>query len=190
MSKKLLKILIEEIIKETLQEGKELLVMDFDDTLVKTKGKIYVTKDSGEKKELTPAEYAAYQKKPGDKFDYSDFVNVTTPEAINWTQDILKNAIEKNGIDSVLILTARGRAAEPEIRAYLASQEINPNIPIEMLGDSDPEKKAQFLKMLAMLGYSEIKFYDDSEKNIKAARETANKLLDKAKIDPIHVKHQ
>jgi len=60
---------------------KKLRVFDFDDTLVKTNSKIYIT-NKGKKKTLTPGEYAVYKPKPNDEFDYSDFSKVTEPKQI------------------------------------------------------------------------------------------------------------
>ena len=201
MSKNLLKILIKEILKEALEENpkNKLVVMDFDDTIAKTDGKIHVVdKETKEKLfDLDPAEYAVYDKELAkmlnQDFDYSDFQKVINPKAIEWTQDILKNAIKQYGINHVLILTARGPTAEPEIREYLIEQGIDPKIPIIALGDSDPQQKANYLIRFAMqFGFDEIEFYDDSPKNIKAA-EKANEWLKKqgynTKLKNVHVKH-
>jgi len=47
---------------------KKLRVFDFDDTLVKSNSKVFLIRN-GEKKEMTPGEFAIYKKKPGDEFD-------------------------------------------------------------------------------------------------------------------------
>ena len=52
---------------------KKLRVFDFDDTLVQTNSHIYVTDKNNKKSKLTPGEYAVYEPKKGDKFDFSDF---------------------------------------------------------------------------------------------------------------------
>ena len=46
---------------------KKLRVFDFDDTLVKSNSKVYVT-NNGKKKTLTPGEFAIYNKKDVDEF--------------------------------------------------------------------------------------------------------------------------
>ena len=198
MSKKILKILIEELLNEVLQSGKKLIVMDFDDTLAKTDGMIHVVDKTTKEKlfDLTPAKYAVYDKEMAkilnQEFDYSDFHKVINPKAIQWTQDILKKAINEYGIDYVLILTARGPEAIPEIKNYLISQGIDKKIQIIALGDSDPQQKANHLIYFAIQnGFDEIEFYDDSEKNIKAANK-ANEWLEKrgskTKLINFHVK--
>lgn len=166
MSNQLLKTYIQEIIKETLQSEKKLRIFDLDDTLVKTNSRVHVTKASGEVIHLTPAEYAVYEKEIGDQFDYNDFRGLVDPETIVWTTRILKRVINKHGTDAAVILTAR--SSEEPARQFFKLNNI-PEIPIVALGNSDPEMKAQWVKMVAMkFGYKEIEFFDDSPKNIAA----------------------
>jgi hypothetical protein len=168
MSKQLLKAYIGEIIKETLQAEKKLRVFDLDDTLVITNSKVHITKASGEVIHLTPAEYAIYEKNIGDQFDYSDFQGLVGPKAIAWTTRILKRVINKHGTDAAVILTAR--SSEEPAREFFRINNI-PEIPVVALGNSDPEMKAQWIKMVAMkFGYKEIEFFDDSPKNIAAVK--------------------
>ena len=61
---------------------KKIRVFDFDDTLVRTDGVIRVTTKNGLVKELSPAQYAVYDPKPGDSFDYSDFEKVLNPQPV------------------------------------------------------------------------------------------------------------
>jgi len=168
MSNQLLKTYIREIIKESLQAEKKLRVFDLDDTLVKTSSKVHVSKASGEVMHLTPAEYAVYEKEPGDEFDYSDFEGLVSPKAIGWTTTILKRVVNKHGTDAAVILTARGN--EEPAREFFRINKI-PEIPVVALGNSDPEMKAQWIKWVALkFGYKEIEFFDDSPKNIAAVQ--------------------
>jgi hypothetical protein len=170
MSKQLLKEYITILINEALDGVNKLRVFDFDDTLVKTHSRVHVKKANGDELWLTPAEYAVYDKETGDEFDYSDFSNVIKPEAIHWTQNILQKVVSKRGPSAAAILTARGLSAKPAIRDYLESIGIN-DIEIETLGDSNPQLKADWIYKKAQSGeYSEIEFFDDSIKNIKAVR--------------------
>jgi len=167
MSKELLKEYIKLFIHEQLRNRK-LYVWDLDDTLVKTNSKVHLHKASGEEIDLTPAQYAVYEKEPGDEFDYSDFEGLVDPKAIEWTTKILKNVVKKHGTDAAVILTAR--ANEKPAREFFRLNNI-PEIPIVALGNSDPEMKAQWIKMVAMkFGYKEIEFFDDSAKNIAAVK--------------------
>ena len=60
---------------------KKLRVFDFDDTLVKSNSKVYVT-NNGKKTTLSPGEFAIYDKKAGDEYDFSDFDKVIEPKKI------------------------------------------------------------------------------------------------------------
>ena len=60
------------IARSLLVESKKLRIFDFDDTLVKTTSFIYITQSNGKKLKLTPGQYAVYNEKPGDEFDFSD----------------------------------------------------------------------------------------------------------------------
>ena len=55
-------------------ESKRLRVFDFDDTLVKTTSFIYITHSDGKKSKLTPGQYAVYNERPGDVYDFRDLV--------------------------------------------------------------------------------------------------------------------
>lgn len=167
MSNKLLKEYIKLLINEELNNRK-LYIWDLDDTLVITNSRVHVTKASGELIHLTPAEYAVYEKERGDQFDYSDFHGLVDPQTIAWTTRILKRVINKHGTDAAVILTAR--ASEEPARQFFRINNI-PEIPVVALGNSDPEMKAQWIKMVAMkFGYKEIEFFDDSPKNIAAVQ--------------------
>ena len=88
-------------------EGKKLRVFDFDDTLVKTKSHIYVKHKDGKESKLTPGEYAVYEPKPDDQFDFSDFQKVTHPQEIKGVTKLLRTIVNKEGERKVVILTAR-----------------------------------------------------------------------------------
>ena len=146
----------------------EINVFDFDDTLVKTKSHIYLTTAAGESVALTPGEYAVYDPKPGDTFDYSDFEQVKNPSPISHMLLKLRYAIRTLGNRNVFILTARG-AAEP-IRMFLEELGIS-DIDIVALGNSDPLAKAEVIKdEILTRGVKLVKFYDDSFKNIAAVK--------------------
>ena len=54
---------------------KRLRIFDFDDTLVKTESFVYVENNNKINK-LSPGEFAIYEEKPGDKFDFKEFEDV------------------------------------------------------------------------------------------------------------------
>ena len=60
--------------------GKVLRVFDFDDTLAKSVSYIYVKDKDGSERKMDPAEYAKYEPKQGDTFDFREFnrmLNIT-----------------------------------------------------------------------------------------------------------------
>ena len=172
-STRLIKTLVEEIVSEALGSGGKLRIFDFDDTLAETESMIYVKKDSGEDLVLTPAEYAVYEKDPGDEFNFSDFEGLINPKEKEWVTKILKRVIRKHGTDGAVILTARGHT-EP-VKAFFDQFGIE-EIPIVALSSSAPDDKAQWILYVAKkFGFSEIEFFDDSYKNIVAADKLADK---------------
>ncbi|NBP57411.1 hypothetical protein EBU71_12920 [bacterium] len=183
MSKEVLKEYIKLFIHEQLRNRK-LYVWDLDDTLVKTNSRVHITKENGDVLHLTPGEYAVYEKTPGDIFDYSDFEGLVDPKTIVWTTQILKRVINKHGTDAAVILTARGN--ENPAKEFLKLNNI-PEIPIVALANSDPEMKAQWIKMIALkFDFKEIEFFDDSYKNI---RSVSNVKVPGVKIIARHIKH-
>lgn len=165
-------------------ENKKLRVLDFDDTLVKTKSKIYVTNSiTGKSFILTPGKYAVYKKKTGDVFDYKDFSDVIEPEQIKYTTQLLHKMAKGSGDRMTVILTARAKF-EP-VKQYLSDIGIR-NVRVIALGDSDPEKKADWIEdMVKNKGYDDIFFIDDSQNNVNAVERRLRGLGVKFKIQHI-----
>jgi len=149
--------------------SKTLFISDFDDTLVTTQASIQVTTADGEVKRLSPAEYAVYEKSPGDEFDYREFDDLINPEPIPRYVQLLKRAIASSKVDKVVILTARG--SERPVAAFLKSVGITSGLKIVPLGDSDPERKKEYIRRQIQNGFIRVAFADDSPKNVTAARE-------------------
>lgn len=149
---------------QNIQRGRILRVFDFDDTLAKAKANIYVT--NGEKTlTLTPAEFALYDPKPGDKFNFKEFSSIIkNARPIQTNINRLKQAASKPNIKTT-ILTARGIG-------YPVKQFLKKNFDLDVyvvaLGDGDPQKKANWIEKQIQKGYTDIEFIDDSIKNVKA----------------------
>lgn len=169
--------------RELKEARNKIRVFDFDDTLVKTDAYVIVTDRDGNKKKLSPAEYAVYTKRPGEVFDYSQFHGVMNPRPLKAIERILREVLRSGG--KAEILTARGNY-EP-IKAYLKMRGIE-GIFVHALGSSDPKLKGAHLQALINSGYDFIEFFDDSPKNIEAAKEVAERNKDKAKIRLRHIK--
>jgi FMN phosphatase YigB (HAD superfamily) len=165
-------------------ESKKLRIFDFDDTLVKTNSFIYVTHKDGKTSKLTPGQYAVYKERPGDKFDYKDFQQVTNPQLIKGYVELLRRMVNSGGSREVYILTAR--AAERPVSQFIKDLGIN-GVKVIALGDNNPEKKADWIEDKVKEGYDDVFFVDDSPKNIDAVRRRLKNYNIKQKIQ--QVKH-
>jgi hypothetical protein len=166
-------------------EKKKLRVFDFDDTLVKTKSHIYITDKDGKKSKLTPGEYAIYEPKDGDNYDFSDFEQVKQPQEIKGVTKLLKTVARAEGERKVVILTAR--AAYKPVKDYLQDIGLE-GIYVVALASNNPQDKADWIEDKIKAGYNDVFFIDDSHKNISAV----NKLKEKypnIKMKVSHVKH-
>lgn len=169
-----------------LPTGKKLRVFDFDDTLVKTNSFIYIKHEDGKQSKLTPGEYAVYEPKPNDQFDFSDFQKVTQPQEIKGVTKLLRTIVNKEGERKVVILTAR--AAYKPIKEYLKDIGLE-GIYVVALADADPQKKADWIEDKIKKGYNDVFFIDDSQKNVAAVGGLKKKYPD-IKIKVQQVKHE
>jgi hypothetical protein len=169
-----------------LQEAgeKKLRIFDFDDTLVKTKSHIYIKHKDGKESKLTPGEYAIYEPKEGDKFDFSDFEKVKQPQEIKGVTRLLKNIVRVGGSE-IVILTAR--SAYKPIKDYLSDIGLD-KLFVVALADSDPQKKADWIENKIKDGVTDVFFIDDSHKNVSAVQSLAKKYPN-VSLKVRHVQH-
>jgi hypothetical protein len=153
--------------------GKTAYITDFDDTLVHTDARVIIVDKNGNRREISPAEYASYEKQPGDTFDYSEFEQLKNPRPIKKYVDLLKKVIDQKKANKVVVLTARGHTKP--IAKFLQSQGITSGITIAALGDSDPMEKAKYIEKHIKDGYTRIAFVDDAPKNVKAVKTLMDK---------------
>jgi phosphoglycolate phosphatase-like HAD superfamily hydrolase len=165
--------------------GKKLRVFDFDDTLVQTKSHIYITHKDGKKSKLTPGEYAVYEPKSGDKFDFSDFEKVKQPQEIKGVTDLLRKLAKAEGERTLVILTAR--AAYKPIKDYLSDIGLR-DIYVVALNSADPQDKADWIEQKIKEGYNDVFFIDDSHKNVQAVKALEKKYPD-IKLQVRQVQH-
>lgn len=165
-------IKLQDLISRNLfTESKKLRIFDFDETLVFTKSFIYVKQPNGKEKKLTPGEYAVYQEKPGEEYDFRDFYSVQEPQELKRITKVFKRVIYKNGGDGVYILTARPQAVEKHVHQYLKDIGINKRIPVVGLQSNNPKDKADWIEdKIDNEGYDDVYFADDSKKNVDAAK--------------------
>ena len=165
--------------------GKKLRVFDFDDTLVQTKSNIYITHNDGKKSTLTPGEYAVYEPKKGDKFDFSDFQQVKQPQEIKGVTDLLRKLAKAEGERSIVILTARG--VYKPIKDYLSDIGLK-DIYVVALNSADPHDKADWIEQKIKEGYNDVFFIDDSRKNVQAVK-ALEKKYPNIKLQVRQVRH-
>jgi len=154
------------ILTKEINESK-LRAFDFDDTLVKTNAKVYVTKKiTGRKLVLTPGEYAVYKPDEGDTFDFSDFESpIKNAVELKKYTNIMRKVLQSPDRDRrTVVLTAR---ANPSV-VYDFLMKLGIRVPVIAVGSSDPMKKAEWIEKQIKDGYDDIYFLDDSEKNIRA----------------------
>ena len=162
-------------------QARKLRIFDFDDTLAKVKAHIIV-KNNGKETVLTPAEFAVYEGKPGDVFDFREF-NAMIKKAVPIMKNIelLKKAAA-HPTTKTTILTAR-MLAYP-VKKYLKTK-FNLDIYVIALGNADPQKKADYIEKEIKKGYNDIVFIDDSHKNVKAVEQLKTKYPD-VNLEVIH----
>jgi FMN phosphatase YigB (HAD superfamily) len=174
------------ISRSLFTEAKKLRIFDFDDTLVKTTSYIYVTQKNGNKLKLTPGEYAVYQERPGDVYDFSDFDKVNEPKLIKGYFNLLKRMKNAGGDKGVFILTAR--AKYKPVYDFIRDSGIR-GVYVVALASNNPEDKAQWIEdKVKEEGYDDVFFVDDSKKNVDAVKSRLRKYPNvKSKIQ--HIKH-
>ena len=163
---------------------KKLRIFDFDDTLVKTNSNIYIKHKDGKDSKLTPGEYAIYEPKDGDKFDFSDFEKVKQPQEIKGVTRLLKNIVRVGGSE-IVILTAR--SAYKPIKDYLSDIGLD-KLFVVALADSDPQKKADWIEDKIKGGVKDVFFIDDSHKNVAAVKALSKKYPN-ISLKVRHVQH-
>ena len=128
--------------------------------------------NKGKKKTLTPGQFAIYKKKSGDEFDFSDFDKVIEPKQIKSMFKVFNNIYKASGSRRLTILTAR--AAYKPVRKFLKDVGFS-NVYVVALGDSNPQKKADWIQSQIQKGYNDILFLDDSPKNVKVVKKLKQK---------------
>jgi len=159
----------------TEKKGHILNVFDFDDTLAKTTAEIKVIHSDGEITMLDPGEYALYEPRPGDKFDFGEFGRmIKGATAIKSNIKKLMNSLKAH-VGKTTILTARALAYP--VKHWLKDK-FNLDVYVVPLASGDPQKKADWIEKQIKRGTKIVNFYDDSIKNIKAVGKLATKYPD------------
>lgn len=151
---------------------KTLFVSDFDDTLAMTDANVILIRN-GKRTSLTPAEFAVYEPKPGDNFDFSEFDQLINPRPIQRFVRLMQKAVHEKKADKVVVLTARNHTRP--VAQFLKMIGITSGVAIAALGDANPEKKARYIEKQIQDGYDRVLFVDDSAKNVAAVKRLQDK---------------
>ncbi|MDB2399756.1 hypothetical protein N9W01_00660 [bacterium] len=155
--------------------AKVLRVFDFDDTLATTVSYIYVKHKDGTETTLSPEDYAKYDARPGDEYDFRDFNRMLNkPQVIKKNFKLLQRML-KNPQKKVTILTAR-KLGFP-IRKFFKDEYGIDVYPVA-LASNNPQDKADWIEKHIKKGYTDIAFMDDSIKNVRAVGNLQKKYPD------------
>ncbi len=161
--------------------GNKLIIFDLDDTLVRTEAKIkLVNRHTGKViKEMTPEEFNKFELNPRKHIlnfdDFSDPEILRQGKFIHKIFSKLKNYY-KMGVP-VSIVTARSSSSL--VRDFFIEHgiDIHPQLVIAVedpeygYKGSIPQKKSQAIKDLIDFGFKDLTFFDDSEENLRLARQ-------------------
>jgi len=160
-----------------LRETKVLSVFDFDDTIAKTDGWVYVKHQGKVVRKLDAAEFFKDKLRSGEEYDFSDFDKpIQNGQLIKKNAKLLIKQLNKakkeaRGTRKVTILTAR-RLGQP-VTHFLKSVGIDAYV--VPLGGGSPELKADWIEKQVKKGYDTVYFMDDSIKNVRAVEDRMKK---------------
>jgi hypothetical protein len=163
------------VIESKINEGGRILrVFDFDDTIAKSTAFIYVKHKDGSESKLDPAQYAKYNSKTTDVFDFRDFNKLlNNPKVIKKNFKLLQRMLD-NSNKKVTILTAR-KLAYPVTKFF---KDQGMDVYVVALGSNNPKDKSDWIEKHIKKGYTDIAFMDDSSKNIRAVDKLKSKYPD------------
>jgi hypothetical protein len=162
---------------------KTLYAFDMDDTILVSNSKVLVKNiGTGVTTTMTPAEFAVYEEKPGDKFDFSEFDSLNEPEVIKKNFELFSSILKKTSGSSsakTVIITARAPKIQKDVEEFIKAQGL-PSITLHAVGSSNPQAKVDIIQDYIDAGYDRVRFYDDSRKNVAAvnAMKTDNPGVD------------
>lgn len=170
----------------------KLLIFDIDDTLLITDTKVFVTKGGRIVRTLSSAEFNDDVLRPGERYDYSDFLSLKTMKRGVFTPYIKTLRREYAKGTHICILTARNITDKIKQFFLDAGIDIKDELIIAVNDPKQPytgnvaQRKSQAISSLIEKGeYETIVFFDDNKENLRQA-ETVCKALG-VKLVPVHV---
>lgn len=158
-----------------------LLVFDLDDTLIRSKANVVVSR-GGREIHLTPEEYNTYKWQEGDIVDYSQFRSDEILDSADLTKYWKTLEREYRKGTHICILTARGdqnmvwrffKRKGIEIKNELCIAVEDPKYGFT---GSVANKKQEAIEGLVNLGYRRFVFFDDSQENLDHAKRLESKF--------------
>ena len=162
---------------------KKIRVFDFDDTIAKTKSKVFAERGE-ERIEMDAEKFAkdgARMIEEGYEMDFSDFNKVVEGKK-GPLFDLIKKMKEAKGERDIFILTARAPESQKAIYEFMKAMGVE--IPLENitgLGRSEGKAKADWIVGKASEGYNDFYFADDAVSNVKAVRDALEVIDVKSK---------
>ena len=165
---------------------KPLYIFDFDDTLALSDAVVIVTHGDGIVEELSSAEYATYQERKGDQFNFEQFHDYPpNGRVIKETFVELEKALGNSPVEDIVILTAR-EYCEPIIK-FLNDNGISKLPTMECVGGASPGLKGSYVaNRIKEGGHTAVYVFEDSIDNL-AAIEKAVQQFDGVAYYPTHV---
>ncbi len=155
---------------------KTLYIFDFDDTLITSEARVVVNHEDGSHSFLNGMEFANYERRQGDEFDFSDF-EIYPPQGkvILPIFKRLQFVINNEGLDNVAVVSAR---LDPvPIRQFLIKHGMPKELTIAAVGSIDQDSKGKFVHELLKKGnQNHVHVFEDNFKNIESIKKTCKRL--------------
>lgn len=143
------------------------LVVDFDDTLVRTACRIIVHKANGTRVLLSSTEFTKYVHETGDQLDFSEFSFLRRPQPIHENIRLVRKFLAR-GWDGYVCTAREDRAP---VAKFLRMIGLDLGIVASCMR---PQLKRTVVEYLLEEG-QQVVFMDDSHSNVKAVRELERK---------------
>lgn len=161
--------------------GNKLVIFDLDDTLIKTDAKIKIVdrKTGRVLKEMTPQEFNTFESSP--KRHILNFEDFLSPEILRQGKFIREifNKLKAYYKERTPVSIVTARSSSDLVRNFFLDLgiDIHPQLVIAI---NDPqydykgsiaERKKEAIRDLVDLGFKHLTFFDDSEDNLRLAKE-------------------
>ena len=170
---------------------KKIRVFDFDDTLAKSKSKVFYEMPDGSKGKLSAEQFADEGTKlleEGAKFDFTDF-DIIREGKPGPLLGVAKKIQKARGSGDLFVLTARAPESEIAIKEFLSS--VGLEVPLENitgLGNSSGLAKSSWIVDKAAQGYNDFYFADDAIQNVEAVKRALDVIDVKSQVQQAKVK--